>query len=90
MVNLNAHEAGNGGKKPREAYSAPSLLYSESVCLSRGRPQIRASSLPPVRMRVRIALRSEVQGEHAEQCAVQATNKQASKNRIFILPRAIC
>ena len=30
MVDLNAHEAGNGGKKPREAYSLPSLLYSES------------------------------------------------------------
>jgi hypothetical protein len=29
MVDLNAHEAGNGGKKPREAYSLPSLLYSE-------------------------------------------------------------
>jgi hypothetical protein len=29
MVDLNAHEAGNGGKKPREAYSSPSLLYSE-------------------------------------------------------------
>jgi hypothetical protein len=28
-VDLNAHEAGNGGKKPREAYSLPSLLYSE-------------------------------------------------------------
>ena len=23
MVDLNAHEAGNGGKKPREAYSLP-------------------------------------------------------------------
>lgn len=31
MVDLNAHEAGNGGKKPREAYSLPSLLYSENV-----------------------------------------------------------
>ena len=30
MVDLNAHEAGNGGKKPREAYSLPSLLYSET------------------------------------------------------------
>jgi hypothetical protein len=29
MVDLNAHEAGNGGKKPREAYRLPSLLYSE-------------------------------------------------------------
>jgi hypothetical protein len=29
MVDLNAHEAGNGGKKPRDAYSLPSLLYSE-------------------------------------------------------------
>src|SRR5229473_2672264 len=29
MVDLNAHEAGNGGQKPREAYSLPSLLYSE-------------------------------------------------------------
>jgi hypothetical protein len=29
MVDLNAHETGNGGKKPREAYSLPSLLYSE-------------------------------------------------------------
>jgi len=29
MVDLNAHEAGNGGKKPRKAYSLPSLLYSE-------------------------------------------------------------
>jgi hypothetical protein len=28
-VDLNAHEAGNGGKKPRDAYSLPSLLYSE-------------------------------------------------------------
>jgi hypothetical protein len=31
MVDLNAHEAGNGGKKPREAYSLPSLLYSERL-----------------------------------------------------------
>jgi hypothetical protein len=31
MVELNAHEAGNGGKKPREAYSLPSLLYSETA-----------------------------------------------------------
>jgi hypothetical protein len=31
MVDLNAHEAGNGGKKPREAYSLPSLLYSEDL-----------------------------------------------------------
>ncbi len=31
MVDLNAHEAGNGGQKPREAYSLPSLLYSESA-----------------------------------------------------------
>jgi hypothetical protein len=30
MVDLNAHEAGNGGEKPREAYSPLSLLYSES------------------------------------------------------------
>jgi hypothetical protein len=29
MVDLNAHEAGNGGQKPREAYSPLSLLYSE-------------------------------------------------------------
>jgi len=29
MVDLNAHEAGNGGQKPRDAYSLPSLLYSE-------------------------------------------------------------
>jgi len=29
MVDLNAHEAGNGGKKPREAYSLLRLLYSE-------------------------------------------------------------
>jgi len=29
MVDPNAHEAGNGGKKPRAAYSLPSLLYSE-------------------------------------------------------------
>jgi len=28
-VDPNAHEAGNGGKKPRAAYSLPSLLYSE-------------------------------------------------------------
>ena len=34
MVDLNAHEAGNGGKKPREAYSSPSLLYSENAALS--------------------------------------------------------
>jgi hypothetical protein len=39
MVDLNAHEAGNGGKKPREAYSSPSLLYSENACLSRRRPR---------------------------------------------------
>jgi len=31
MVDLNAHEAGNGGQKPREAYSSPSLLYSENA-----------------------------------------------------------
>jgi hypothetical protein len=31
MVDLNAHEAGNGGKKPREAYRLPSLLYSEDL-----------------------------------------------------------
>ena len=31
MVDLNAHEAGNGGKKPRAAYSLPSLLYSERL-----------------------------------------------------------
>jgi hypothetical protein len=30
MVDLNAHETGNGGQKPREAYSLLSLLYSES------------------------------------------------------------
>jgi len=30
MVDLNAHEAGNGGQKPRDAYSLPSLLYSEA------------------------------------------------------------
>jgi hypothetical protein len=35
MVDLNAHEAGNGGKKPREAYSSPSLLYSEAARLGR-------------------------------------------------------
>jgi len=29
MVDLNAHETGNGGKKPREAYSPRGLLYSE-------------------------------------------------------------
>jgi hypothetical protein len=29
-VDLNAHEAGNGGKKPRDAYTLPSLLYSEA------------------------------------------------------------
>jgi hypothetical protein len=46
------------------------------VCLSRRRPQIRASSLPPVRMRVWIALRSEVQGEHAEQLRCSMTNKR--------------
>jgi hypothetical protein len=48
MVDLNAHEAGNGGKKPREAYSSPSLLYSENACLSRRRPQVRVPSLPPI------------------------------------------
>ena len=37
MVDLNAHEAGNGGKKPREAYSPPSLLYSENACNAGGR-----------------------------------------------------
>jgi hypothetical protein len=47
MVDLNAHEAGNGGKKPREAYSSPSLLYSENACLSRRRPRVRVPSLPP-------------------------------------------
>jgi hypothetical protein len=31
MVDLNAHEAGNGGKKPREAYSLLRLLYSEAL-----------------------------------------------------------
>ena len=31
MVDLNAHEAGNGGQKPRDAYSLPSLLYSEAL-----------------------------------------------------------
>jgi len=31
MVDLNAHETGNGGKKPREAYSPRGLLYSEAV-----------------------------------------------------------
>jgi hypothetical protein len=30
-VDLNAHEAGNGGQKPRKAYSLLSLLYSESA-----------------------------------------------------------
>jgi hypothetical protein len=44
MVDLNAHEAGNGGKKPREAYSPPSLLYSENACLSRRRPRVRVPS----------------------------------------------
>jgi hypothetical protein len=34
MVDLNAHATGNGGKKPREAYSLPSLLYSESSDLA--------------------------------------------------------
>jgi hypothetical protein len=34
-VDLNAHEAGNGGKKPRDAYTLPSLLYSETVKHSR-------------------------------------------------------
>src|SRR5580658_4801874 len=29
-VDLNAHEAGNGGQKPRKAYSLLSLLYSEA------------------------------------------------------------
>jgi hypothetical protein len=33
MVDLNAHEAGNGGKKPREAYGPPSLLHSEVIML---------------------------------------------------------
>jgi len=33
-VDLNAHEAGNGGQKPREAYSSPSLLYSEDAALA--------------------------------------------------------
>ncbi len=33
MVDLNAHEAGNGGKKPREAYSLPSLPYSERAVI---------------------------------------------------------
>ena len=47
MVDLNAHEAGNGGKKPREAYSSPSLLYSENACLSRRRPRVRVPPLPP-------------------------------------------
>ena len=37
MVDLNAHEAGNGGQKPREAYSSPSLLYSENACHAGGR-----------------------------------------------------
>jgi hypothetical protein len=42
MVDLNAHEAGNGGKKPREAYSLPSLLYSEWVCRGgRYRPALK-------------------------------------------------
>jgi len=36
MVDLNAHEAGNGGKKPREAYRLPSLLYSEIDCTEWG------------------------------------------------------
>ena len=38
MVDLNAHEAGNGGKKPREAYSLPSLLYSESCAVGDEKP----------------------------------------------------
>ena len=30
MVNLHGHEAGNGGERPREAYSLLSLLYWDS------------------------------------------------------------
>jgi hypothetical protein len=29
MVDLNGHQAGNGGYKPKKAYSSPGLLYSE-------------------------------------------------------------
>jgi hypothetical protein len=31
MGDLNAYEAGKGGKKTREAYRLPSLLYSEGA-----------------------------------------------------------
>jgi hypothetical protein len=45
MVDLNAHEAGNGGKKPREAYSSPSLLYSETATIC-----VPALPLQPIRL----------------------------------------
>ena len=48
MVDLNAHEAGNGGKKPREAYSSPSLLYSENAALS-PTPILASSAFPAER-----------------------------------------
>jgi len=50
MVDLNAHEAGNGGQKPREAYSSPSLLYSENAALSPtpGPESIRRPPLPRI------------------------------------------
>jgi hypothetical protein len=53
-----------------------------------------APSLPPVRMRVWDCCTFRGPREHAEQLRCSMTNKrpknQASKNRIFILPRAIC
>jgi hypothetical protein len=44
MVDINAHEAGNGGKKPREAYSLPSLLYSEKSRLGLWRQSVLGSA----------------------------------------------
>jgi len=35
MVDLNAHETGNGGKKPREAYSLPKSPLLGSAPLPR-------------------------------------------------------
>jgi hypothetical protein len=45
MVDLNAHEAGNGGKKPREAYSLPSLLYSEAARFQQHRRRLEKGIL---------------------------------------------
>jgi hypothetical protein len=39
MVDLNGHQAGNGGYKPKKAYSSPGLLYSEEPVSSRGSQQ---------------------------------------------------